>query len=230
MAADSSLTRLIQITADLSPSSEAGPEPLERIRSAIAATEKRPGEPASLFGRRDLSVAASVFPGPTETAGRAIAETAGPFLDPIGAPVWIDRFHLVEFVSVIRSGAAQPFLYIPILIGGRVTDHVSLAAGSIWCAARAFDSSAPANGYCGLRIKGGRIRFPGAVTQTGNQITVPAFSTVTVSIETDPPAAPTGSGPGEDARQAHVKLPAHGTLRFAPGAAALESASDAELT
>ena len=211
------------LTAGLSPSREATADELDRARTLLtelAAAEK----PSAVASLRPLSVAVARAAGElvTETTGRAASQAFGPFVDRIGRPAWIDVFPLVETVGVARPGSA-PMLFVSVGIGLPPSDTLTLGAGTVWCAARAFSPLAP-DGWCGLRIKGGTVRFGSTVSLIDSPIIVAPFATVSVELELDPPAPPGGAGPGEDARRAELSLPPSVVIEFAPGGATVARA------
>ena len=213
------------LTAGLAPSATADGAELEQARaffSELAATSA----PTAFASRRAVSPALERARGAyvTETTGRAPSRSFGPFVDRVGQPVSIDLFPLMETVSVTRAGVVAPFLVIVIPIGLPPSDTVTLGGGSIWCSARAFATAAP-DGWCGLRISGGTIHFGSTVTLSASPIVVPPFATVTVELQLDPPAAPTGAGPGSDARQLQLDLPSTLIVEFGPtGATVIDAA------
>lgn len=163
------------------------------------------------------------------TAGRAVTETLGPFLDELGRPVFIDTFEPIELVGIQRAGQAKPFLYISVRLGPGTVRELKLGAGSIWIAASVLDPVAPISGYVGLRIKGGSIRFDTSVAHASNVITIPAISVLELDLKLDRQPASSGSGPGSDARQAVVSTPETATFHFAASGATVPSAAAASL-
>ena len=157
------------------------------------------------------------------SSGLAPSESLGPFLDKLGQPVWVDVYPIVRNLRFERSPGAAPFLVVPVsvivrhdaLFGPHRPPPVEfdLAAGSVWIQSRQLAGGAPADGFTGLRIKGGTIRLSAPpVIGSGGAVVVPPSLTVTLSLTLDPPAGATGTGPGADAREARAAAPA--TVRF----------------
>jgi len=184
-----------------------------------------------LVARRDLPLAATGLEtlSPDWTAGRAIDKTLGPFSDALGRPIWIDLFNIVSQFRLVRSPGASPFLTLP--IKGLVVrgDKFTLPAGSIWIASQQLAPSAPAGGYTGLLIKGGTLAFSQPLVPSGNEIVVPPGVTCTLALKLDPGVAPTGTGPGEDARLATANVPKTVTLLFSLAGAKIQSVGKASL-
>lgn len=163
------------------------------------------------------------------TAGRAVTETLGPFIDGLGRPVFIDTFEPIELVGIQRAGQAKPFLYVLVRPGPGTVRELKLGAGSIWIAASVLDPVAPIGGYVGLRIKGGSVRFDTNAAHASNVITIPAISVLELDLKLDPRSAQSGSGPGTDARQAVVSTPDTATFHFAASGATVPRAAAASL-
>ena len=65
-----------------------------------------------------------------------------------------------------------------------------LPPGSIWIAANALASGAPAGAYCGLRISGGSLNFGEPATIVAGGLVVPAATVLRLDLELDSPAHP----------------------------------------
>jgi hypothetical protein len=174
------------------------------------------------------------------SSGLAPSESLGPFLDKLGRPAWVDVYPIVRILRFERSPGAAPFLVVPVsvivrydaLLGPHHPPPVEfdLAAGSVWIQSRQLASGAPADGFTGLRIKGGTIRLSAPpVIGPGGAVVVPPSVTVTLSLTLDPPAAATGSGPGADAREATAGLPATVRFVFTAAGARLDHADPARM-
>lgn len=152
-----------------------------------------------LVARRVFPTASVPAPdsGASDISGRAASASFGPFIDRVGRSVWIDVFPVLRLAGVARAGSAQPFLYIEVPAGAPPASTLTLGPGSVWFNATALaGNAAPINGWCGLRIKGGTVSFGSTVSLTASPILVPAASTVTLTLELDPPNADVRRWPG----------------------------------
>jgi hypothetical protein len=98
----------------------------------------------------------------------------------------------------------------------RADAPAALVAGSVWISAPQLSRQAPANGYCGLRIKSGEITLQGQATIDANGVVhIRAADILRVRVNTDPPAAaPPVAGPGADATSTTVTPPAFASIEF----------------
>ena len=111
---------------------------------------------------------------PEWARGAAIAETVGPLRADDGRLFWYDFYRIVRLVPVYFAGDTVPaFLFhlrerpfslsdainaaevLPFLQSRAYT----LQRGSVWIRASLLAPAAPANGYVGLTISGGSLRF-----------------------------------------------------------------------
>ena len=99
---------------------------------------------------------------PAFAAGREVARTIGPIRDASGRDIWLDILLRTRQVGLVRGVGAEPELLVPIKGLLKAGANFTLAAGSVWILARLLAPAAPANAYCGIRIKGGRLRLSGA--------------------------------------------------------------------
>ena len=180
--------------------------------------------------RREFGTPLSPDPriGPAPGAGQSPLASLGPFVDAYRRPVFVDVFRPLQLVGVQRANEAQPFLYVLVEPRSGIGDALTLGPGSVWIPASQLASGAPASGYAGLRIKSGMLSFGTTILLGGTPITVPAGSTLTLTL--DPAVGPAGSGPGADARAAQVTTPAEVSFTFAPAGGRLSAADDAALT
>src|SRR5512145_404213 len=168
---------------------------------------------------------------PDWAGGRAVDRTLGPFRELHGRPVWFDIFVPVRKVSLVRAPSSAPLLTFPLrgFLLGASTDYV-LPPGSLWILSRALAPAAPAGGYSGIRIKGGRLRLSSAPTVSGLTLTILAGARVTLELELDPPASTApAAAPGKDALAAAVKIPERVVFVFTAAGGVLRSADDAKL-
>lgn len=191
-----------------------------------------------MISRRELPVfstqpSASL---PAWASGRAIERTLGPFRDRLGRNVWIDVFRIVRQVRFVRTAGGAPFLSLPVTLISRLipsptpaATSYTLPAGSIWIASRLFAPAAPANGYTGLRIRGGRLRFTQPIVIAGDEVVVPASVHCTLELELQPESATPGSGEGADARAAQCETPATATFHIDAATATAQAFGDGRL-
>jgi hypothetical protein len=160
--------------------------------------------------RRDLPLQPLSGPGslPTWAVGRR-AETIGPLTGNLSQPVFIDLFNQVATTPLRRGSRATPFLVVagpaPVANGAGT---LALGEGTIWLQASLLDPAAPAGGWLGMTIAGGSIGGSSATPGPGGELVVPDGAQVVLTVEPVSPAAAAGAGPGQDARDAVVDVPA----------------------
>jgi hypothetical protein len=147
------------------------------------------------------------------SSGLKPSDSLGPFLDRLGRPAWIDVFPVIRNLRFQRKAGARPFLVLPIevVIGSQslfgphkpAPTEFKLAAGSVWIQSQQLAVAAPADGFTGLKIRGGTLNLsaPPTVGTSDNLVAAPTI-TVTVDLTLDPSVSPSGTGPGADARAA----------------------------
>ncbi len=171
------------------------------------------------------------FSVPAFAAGRAVERTLGPFVDPTGRSVWVDLFRRTRQVSVVRAPETVPFLTVPLRGPLAPGTEYRLPAGSIWISARLLTPAAPQGGYCGIRIKGGVLKFSATPTIMAGVLQVPAGATVRIEIDPEVPASPTATGSlGPDGAAARATPPRHAEFVFAGASGSLAQAADATMT
>jgi hypothetical protein len=168
---------------------------------------------------------------PAYAAGREIARTIGPVQDASGRDIWIDIILRSRQVGLIRGAGAEPELLVP--IKGQLASglNFTLTAGSVWILARLLAPSAPPNAYCGIRIKGGRLRLSALGAVAGGNLVIGPGTTATLDIDTDQPApAPAPGKPGADGNAALADVPAKARFTFSPSGGHLVRADAARLS
>jgi hypothetical protein len=186
----------------------AGSGPLATITSSIPLPAGPEQAPYVL--RRDLPLQPLSGPGslPTWAVGRQ-AETIGPLTGNLGQPVFIDLFNQVATTPLRRASRATPFLVVagpaPVENGA---GNLTLSEGTIWLQASLLDPAAPAGGWLGMTIAGGSIGGSSATPGPGSELVVPDGAQVVLTVEPVSPTATAGAGPGQDARDAVVDVPA----------------------
>jgi hypothetical protein len=202
------------------------------IEAAVDAVIGKAAEASPfLVARREVPLQMASIHGdmPDWTAGRAIDSSLGPFLDSVGRPVWIDLFQIVKQTRLVRSPGATPFLTLPLQDLTTTKNHFTLPAGSVWIASQQIAAGAPAGSYTGLLIKGGTLSFSNSLPVAGGEIVVPAAVSCTLELTLDPGTAPSGTGPGEDARRSSADVPKSVTFVFSSSGAKITSVAKASL-
>ncbi len=196
--------------------------------SARAPATSAPVAPTQVF-RRETDFRSPLLGNsvPAWGSGMAPAATFGPFVDEHGLRVWFDLFTPTRLVSVYLAGHAAPALRVPIF--GTLTGRTSyrIEAGSAWIASDLIARvPALAGRYTGLRIAGGSLTLPQAVTVSHDSIIVPAAAAASLHLDLDPPTPPGGPRTaGIDAAEASVRLPATFDLTFHQHASQVHAAA-----
>jgi hypothetical protein len=211
----------VALLSDLRPVSLGQTHALEDARRLIVEAE-----PDALISRRSL-------PFVTTSPAMQVEQTVGPFLDPSGRRIWIDVFRPRRFVRFVRAPGGQPFLMLeipapaPVVPGPAIT--VRIPAGSVWLASRLLAGAAPANGYTGVRITSGTLRFSQPISTLGAEIVVPATVIVSLDLDLEQPTPVAGNGPGGDVRAAQIAVPARVRFTITAANAQLETTDRARI-
>jgi hypothetical protein len=170
---------------------------------------------------------------PEWARGIAVAESAGPFLTPLGNPIWIDVLDIVQLTTVTRDVAGTVVGLFPVDSAQSTSQQLVLGAGSVWLPAQSLAAASPDGSYAGFRIKGGTLSFDQKVGPVSlGTLAIPATTVATLTVDLDPPAAPPagpGPGAGGDAATAVVALPASAAIEFHPAGAQVTAVADASL-
>jgi hypothetical protein len=120
---------------------------------------------------------------------------------------WVSAYLItIQMVRFVRN---KTTLFVaPLGASGNQT-QVTLAAGSVWIRAASFDSSAPADAYAGLRIKGGSLASDIPLSFAGATVDVPVGADVTLAVTPLPST--------EVSSVAQVTPPAQLTFAFGKG-------------
>jgi hypothetical protein len=208
------------------PASAAATQPSEEPTPAQMLVHRR-SVPLSTTGVADAV--------PAWANGLKATQSLGPFKDPANRDVWLDLFPIVRHVRLVRVAGGVPFLTLPIEVAIRLPERPAPAgsplkfeipAGSLWFASQLLDPAAPAGSWTGIQVSAGTISFSGAITSTGEEIVVPAGVTIEVAANTDSETPATGTGPGEDAREANIAVPSQFHLEVASAAKLTVEPSD----
>jgi len=183
------------------------------------------------FYRRDTPLISDLLAGsvPEWAAGAQAARTFGPYLEKDGRMVWFDMYKILEKpVRIYMEGEPNPLLLFTRIIPtlrppvrpGPVRPlgvSYTIAAGSVWINARILNPTAPANQYCGLKVKGGSITFPVAPLVAGENYTIKPAAKVKVQLDLEdnlPADAPGSGNYGADARDQKLRFPAKFSFSF----------------
>lgn len=164
--------------------------------------------------RREAPMAAPMLDLAAPSWGRgALAEhTVGPFQGTDGRLFWFDFFPIIRMVPLYFAGDPQPamlFFERALSILHLLTNQHTLVKSSVWIRADLFAPGAPAGGYVGLRVEGGKLQFSVNPVNAGGKLTMPAGSMCSVELQVSPsPAAPAAPGQaGRHAAEAVLKTP-----------------------
>ncbi len=166
---------------------------------------------------------------PAWAAGRMVDRTMGPFYDDHGRPFWFDVYRPFHQVQVVSNPSDQTLLSVPLRFRNlRSTAKYTLPKGSVWLRSKLLAAGAPDNGYSGLRIKKGTLRFSTPPAVVGGKLVITAGTKITLDIEFDPPSATAAApGPGADAGKSQCAPPAKALFEFTTTSGVLKKAGDA---
>ena len=174
-------------------------------------SEPAPGGPIRV-ARRDSEIRDTGLP--EWALGMQPSRSIGPFIDAVGARVAFDVFDAQARVRVFHG--PLELLELP---GGSELDEagtsLTLPPGTVWILGSRLTASAPAGAWVGVLIKGGTLAFPPGVLFLDGTLIVPAASTLTLTLELDPPIVPApAAGPGSEAGHSDVDLSETATFSF----------------
>lgn len=186
---------------------------LEWLASTEALSAPRPAE-SFRIARRDFGLGGPLT---AEWArGLEPAQTLGPFVDEFGRQSWFDLFLIPKQFRVSRGN--ELLLILPPATTKRPNAQaLTIAAGTVWIRANQLTSGVLPAAWTGVRVKGGQIEIPRGANLTNNALVIDVASPLNLQIELDPPSA-TGpaTGPGSEATNATVNLPATARFTFGP--------------
>ncbi len=197
---------------------------LAKIEDIVSKTlEKKEGNDLRIFVR-DVPVRTTQVKGSTPdwAAGASPVKTIGPLLNKGGRKIWIDFFKVEKLIALYIQGQTAPVIlfnseFRETLAQKLLNAHVELVKsfnilpGSVWINAHALASSAPADRFIGLKVKGGSINLDALPFLQGTQLTVASNININVALQLDQKADPdagVNSPYGKDARNAQYQLPA----------------------
>jgi len=198
---------ITQLTSDLQSADPDHPGALDEARQLVAQVLQ-----AGRVHRRAVPLTTSLVAAAVPAWANGVRPSAslGPFKDLADRDVWIDLFPVVRHVRLVRVAGGVPFMTLPIeTVIQLPVPRFHVPAGSVWFASQLLDPSAPGSSWTGLQVAGGTLTFSGPVTGTADEIVVPAAVTVVLTADTESQAPGTGAGPGQNARDARVEVPAH---------------------
>ncbi len=171
---------------------------------------------------RDTPIRTTQLPGskPAWAAGAKVVDTVGPILNPDGRRVWLDFYRIEKLIALYIQGQTLPALLFKASFSSRIikptnpelTKQYTIVPGSIWIQGKLLTNSAPADRYCGLRVKSGSISLDMAPTLVGDKLTIAPTNNIQCKIDLEPAEVQTytpASDHGADARKSALSLPTH---------------------
>ena len=225
--------------------------PMERLEAALVdPTAMASSSPAEFrVFRREAPLAADALREtvPDWARGAAIAETVGPLRADDGRVFWYDFYRIVRLVPVYFAGESvpaflfhlreRPFTLSDVINPAEVLPFLqsrayTLQRGSVWIRASLLAPAAPANGYVGLTISGGSLRFTPPITVQNGRLTIPAAGQCAIHLQLVAPAAPAfgGGSAGRDAASATIALPLSVDVTLSGGHATVTALADSSWT
>lgn len=196
-------------------------------------SRKKPEIPKRVFARTVPSAINLHRSTPEWARGIAVADSTGPFLTPLGNPIWIDAFDFIQNTSLTRDSATLVGLF-PVDSTLSTSRNIVLGAGSVWLSCGLLDPSSPNDSYTGFRIKSGTLMLSEDASPVGTgtlDISLLATATFTAVLDPPPPLPSGGPAePGTDAAAAVIVLPATVTIEFDPTGARLTALGDSQAT
>jgi hypothetical protein len=192
---------------------------------------KKPATSKRVFARTVPSATNFHRSTPEWARGIAIADSTGPFLTPLGNPIWIDAFDVIQNTSLTRDSATLIGLF-PVDSTLSTSRNIVLGEGSVWLPCQLLDRSSPNDSYTGFRIKSGTLTLSeDASTVSPGTLDISLLATATFTAVLDPPPPPPAGGPpdpGADAAAAVIVLPATLSIEFDLAGARLTALADSQ--
>ncbi|MBO9659427.1 MAG: hypothetical protein J7527_11435, partial [Chitinophagaceae bacterium] len=171
---------------------------------------------------RDTPIRTTQLPGskPTWAAGAKVVDTVGPILNPDGRRIWLDFYRIEKMIALYIQGQTLPSLLFKASFSSRIikpanpelTKQYTIVPGSIWIHGKLLTNTAPADRYCGLRVKSGTISLDAAPVLTSGKLTIAPTNNIQCKIDLEPAEVQTytpASDHGADARKSSLSLPTH---------------------
>jgi len=200
---------------------------LEELQRVIHDVSAAPRDPSLRVYRRTWPIVSDHVAQSVPTWARSWQprETFGPFESIDGQRVWFDVRRTDDALSVLDLHSGQLLFTLPrtTFAAGPPpagTTTIEIPRGSIWLAARAFVTNAPAASLAGLRIRGGVLSLSHPAIFHGNVIAVAPGVVVTLDLKLDPGEQPPRSRHGGDARSLDVDPVAEALFEFNVGGGA----------
>ena len=196
------------------------PAPIEPLPSGIAGR--------TLVSVRALPVAAADPLARDWSRAQTPNATRGPFVNDAGQRFWIDTFVLPELVDIVATtgvaGAARLLARLPLRRGRAPVRRRQLAAGSVWLSANVLVKNRPPSEFVGARVTGGSLELQGVSSVSGSVITLGGAWRMKIVLKlAAPPTSAATTGPGVDAADAIITLPAAVTITLdASGALSID--------
>lgn len=160
---------------------------------------------------------------PAWAAGARLERTVGPIINELGRRIWVDFYKIEKLVSLYIQGQSAPVIlfkasFLQRILERRgaptpdITKEYTLTPGSVWIQAKLLLASAPADRYCGVRVKGGSITLDAAPQLVNGKLTIAANNNIQCKLQLEQPGltAISASGKhGADARNMKLQLPAN---------------------
>lgn len=247
------LSSLLERTAALESAAKSAARvlPTERVaftENASALSDRDAVSEFRVFRRETpLASASALDTVPAWARGAAVAETIGPLRSDDGRLFWYDFYRVVRLVPVYFAGDTQPaFLFhlrertfslaesidvnfiLPLLL----SRTYMLERGSVWIRASLLSSSAPAQSYIGLTVRGGSLTFRPSIAVQDGRLTIPVGGQCSIHLDLMAPAAPAfaGGSTGKDAADAALELPDTVDFTLVDGRAAVAALANARWT
>ena len=215
--------------------SELEPDELAHLRdictSVQAELESDPGQTLDMrVFRRELPVNAELPEArPAWAVGAAVDQTIGPFTSLDHRPVWFDVYRTTQFVSLVNAAVGAPVAFLPRVALQEATDY-EFPAGTVWLSAQMLASSAPQDGYCGVRVAGANLRVNGLAEVDVSAIHFAPGSELRLELELDPPAHPIDLVESAlHPARITATYPTRLTILISAGGVEIEDLSDAEV-
>jgi hypothetical protein len=167
----------------------------------------------TLVSIRTLPVVAADPLAPAWSRALKPSASRGPFVNDAGQRFWIDTFLLPELVDIVAktgiAGVTRLIARLPLRHSVVLGPQRELAAGSVWLSAYVFAKNRPPSEFVGTRITGGSLELQGVTSVSGSVITLAGAWRMRLVLTLDAPPNPApATGPGVDASNAVVTLPA----------------------
>ena len=203
---------------------------LKKLEKMITGARQGKREVDQRLFVRDVPVRTTQMAGSTPlfAAGARVVNTVGPIRNADGRTLFIDFFKIEKSIALYFQGQPLPAILFnarfrlgTILLpnGKRVelSTRYTVIPTSVWINARLLNGAAPADFYCGLRVRGGTIQLAAPPQFINNQLVIAPTNQVSVHLDLEQNSAAGGDATspyGRDARAAQFHLPDTVDFRF----------------